>query len=70
MKAIGAKGFAALVASKFQGDRQGCIDWLHAKAHEKMIEGFADRELARRLDQGQRIASIELPVLSDPDEIP
>jgi hypothetical protein len=68
MAEIGRKGFASLVASKFQGDRQGCIDWLHARAHEKMIEGFADRELARMLDQGEQIASIDLPVISEPDE--
>lgn len=29
MAEIGAKGFASLVAGKFQGDRQGAIDWLH-----------------------------------------
>jgi len=36
-----------------------------------MLEGFADRELARRLEQGEQIAPMELPVVSDPDdEIP
>jgi hypothetical protein len=66
----GDKGFASLVAGKFQGDRQGAIDCLHARAHEAKIESFGDRDIARRLDQGERVAGMELPVLSDPDEVP
>jgi hypothetical protein len=70
MKSIGAKGFQNLVAGKFQGDRQGAIDWLHLRAHEARIESFVDGELARRLERGEQVACMELPVLSDPDEIP
>jgi hypothetical protein len=68
MKAIGAKSFQSLVADRFQGDRQGAIDWLHLRAHESRIDSFVDRELARRLDQGEKVAAMELPVLSDPDD--
>jgi hypothetical protein len=70
VKAIGAKAFASLVAGRFQGDRQGAIDRLHLRAHEARLDSFVDRELARRLDQGEKVAGMELPVLSDPDEIP
>ncbi len=70
MAQIGAKGFASLVAGKFQGDRKGAMDWLRLRAHEARLESFVDRELDRRLDQGERTACVEMPVLSDPDEIP
>jgi hypothetical protein len=43
MKAIGAKAFQSLVAGKFQGDKQGAIDWLHLRAHEARLESFVDR---------------------------
>jgi hypothetical protein len=71
LKEIGDKGFASLVAGRFQGDRQGAIDWLHLRSYEARLECFVDRELARRLDQGREVACMELPFLSDPDdEIP
>jgi hypothetical protein len=68
MKAIGATGFQCLVAGRFQGDRQGAIDRLHLRDHEAKLDSFVDRELARRLDQGESIAAMELPVSSDPDD--
>jgi hypothetical protein len=68
MAEIGAKGFASLVANRFQGDRQGAIDWLHLQAHEAKLDSFVDRELARRLEQGEEVACIEMPVLSGPDD--
>ncbi len=68
MKAIGARGFQAFTDRYFAGDRQQATEWLRLRAHEKRLDGFVDKELARRLDQGQEIASMELPILSDPDE--
>jgi hypothetical protein len=68
MAEIGRKGFASLVAGRFQGDRQGAIDWLHTRAHGARLDSFVDRELARRLDQGEQIVSMELPVLSEPND--
>jgi hypothetical protein len=70
MAEIGRRGFASLVANRFQGDRQGAIDWLHLRAHEAMLENFVDRELARRLDQGEPVACIEMTCVSDPDDEP
>jgi hypothetical protein len=70
MAEIGARGFAATVARHWQGDRQGCLDWLRARAHEKRIDAFVDRELQRRLDNGGKTVCEELPVLSDPDDLP
>jgi hypothetical protein len=68
MAEIGRREFASLVANRFQGDRQGAIDWLHLRAHEAVLENFVDRELARRLDQGEQVARLEMPCLSDPDD--
>lgn len=70
MAEIGAKGFAATLSRHRQGDCQGCLDWLRTRTHEKLIDSFADRELARRLDQGEKIACLELPCVSDPDDGP
>jgi len=68
MAEIGAKGFESFTQRYFQGDRQQAGDWLRTRAHEKRIEGFVDRELARRLENGEKIACEELPVLSDADD--
>lgn len=65
---LGRRGFESFTARYFQGDRQQATDWLRTRAHERRIEGFVDRELARRLEDGQEIASLELPVLDDPDD--
>jgi hypothetical protein len=68
MAEIGAKGFATTVARHWQGDRQAYRDYLGLKRHEAQIESFVDRELQRRLENGEQIASMELPVLSRPDD--
>ncbi len=70
MAEIGAKGFKSFTDRYFQGDRTQAGDWLRTRAHEKRIEGFVDRELARRLENGENVACMELPVLSDPDDAP
>lgn len=70
MREIGKRGFEATVARHWAGDRQGFRDYLGLRRHEAQLENFVDRELQRRLDQGAEVASVELPVLSEPDEFP
>jgi hypothetical protein len=70
MAEIGRKGFQSFTDRYFAGDKQQAGDWLRTRAHEKKLDSFVDRELARRLDQGQEVACIELPVLSEADEVP
>lgn len=70
MAEIGRKGFDSFIRRYFSGDRQQAGDWLRARAHEAKLESFVDKELARRLDQGERTACLELPILSEPDGIP
>lgn len=65
MAEIGAKGFAALVASKFQGDAEAAKNWLHLQAAERHI----DRLASARLASGEETC-MELPVLLDPDDDP
>jgi hypothetical protein len=70
MAEIGRKGFQAFTDRYFAGDKQQAGDWLRTRAHEKKLDSFVDRELARRLDQGQEVACMEMPVLSEADEVP
>ena len=70
MAEIGARGFETTVNRHWGGDRASYLKYLRERANESVLEGFVDRELARRLDQGQEMVCMELPVLSDPDEIP
>jgi hypothetical protein len=70
MQAIGARGFEATVNRHFGGDKAEYLRYLHNRANESVMEGYVDRELNRRLEQGQQIACIELPQITDPDEIP
>lgn len=65
---LGRKGFESFASRYFSGDRQQATDWLRTRAHERRIESFADRELDRRLENGQEIVSMELPLLDDPDD--
>jgi hypothetical protein len=68
MQEIGARGFATTVARHWQGDRKGCRDYLGFRRHEAHIEAFVDRELARRLENGEEVACVEMPVLAGPDD--
>jgi hypothetical protein len=69
-RTIGKRGFDSFTQRYFAGDRQQATDWLRLRAHEHRIDGFADRELQRRLDEGQQITSIELPAFTDHDDVP
>jgi hypothetical protein len=70
MAEIGARGFATTVALHWQGDKAAYLKHLRAQAWEKGVGGFVDRLLQEQLDSGKEIASVELPVVSDPDEEP
>ena len=55
-------------ARYFGGDREAAGTWLRQRAAERQADTFAERELARRIESGQEIASVELPVYSIDDE--
>jgi len=38
--------------------------------HERQSDSFVDRELARRLENGEQTVCEEIPCLSDPDDDP
>ncbi|OJW21239.1 MAG: hypothetical protein BGO49_24830 [Planctomycetales bacterium 71-10] len=67
---LGKRGFHSFTERYFAGDRQQAGDWLRAKAHEKELEGFVEREMERRLQNGEQSVCMELPCLSDPDDEP
>lgn len=65
---LGRKGFESFTARYFQGDRQQATDWLRTRAHERRLDSFVERELERRLENGEKIACEEMPCLSDADD--
>lgn len=67
---IGRKGFQSFTDRYFAGDRQQAGDWLRTRAHERRIDSFVERELARRLENGEKTVCEEIPCLSEPDEVP
>ena len=68
MAAIGRKGFATFTEKYFDGDRAAALTWLRARANEKQAATFADRELARRAEAGEKAACVELPVYDAGDD--
>lgn len=70
MAEIGRRGFQSFTDRYFQGDRQQAGDWLRARAHEAKLESFVDKELARRLEQGEPVACVEMPCFTEPGEVP
>lgn len=67
---IGKRGFQSFTDRYFSGDRQQAGDWLRTRAHEKRLDSFVERELARRLENGEKIVCEEIPVMSEADEVP
>lgn len=65
---LGRKGFQAFTERYFGGDRDEAISWLHRRAYERQADTFADRELERRIEHGEKVASVELPVVSTEDD--
>ncbi len=70
MREIGRKGFQSFTDRYFAGDRKQAGDWLRTRAHEARIESHVEREMARRLEQGEQTVCMELPVLSELGEVP
>jgi hypothetical protein len=68
MAEIDKRGFETTVARHWQGDRAAYRDYLGLRRHEQQLEPFVDRELARRLQNGEQTACMELPVLNGPDD--
>ncbi|SIN88155.1 hypothetical protein SAMN05444166_1420 [Singulisphaera sp. GP187] len=68
MQEIGKRGFRATVDRYFDGDSAAYLRVQRARAWEHGVGGFVDRVLQERLDKGERIASVELPVVCDPEE--
>ncbi len=46
------------------------MSWLRIRAYERQADTFAERELARRIKNGEKTASVELPVYSTEDDLP
>lgn len=67
---LGRKGFETTVARHWNGDCQGFREYLANRRWERQTASFADSEIQRRLEAGEKIASVELPVMADPDEEP
>ena len=70
MAEIGRRGFESFTAKYFAGDREAATSWLRTRAYERQAETFAERELARRIEAGEKTACVELPVVSTEDDIP
>jgi hypothetical protein len=68
MAEIGANDFQPFTERYFHGDRQQDGERLGTQAHEKRIESFVDRRLARRLDNGEKTVCEEIPCLSGSDD--
>lgn len=68
MAEIGRLGFQAFTDKYFDGDREAAMTWLRTRAYERQAETFAERELQRRMANGEKVASVELPVYSFGDE--
>jgi hypothetical protein len=67
---IGRRGFESFTQRYFQGDRQHAGEWLRTRAHEKRIDSFVERELDRRLEDGEKTVCEEMPILSEAGELP
>ncbi len=67
---LGRKGFQSFTDRYFSGDRQQAGDWLRTRAHEKRLDSFVEKELARRLENGEKVVCEEIPCFSEPDEVP
>ncbi len=68
MQAIGAKGFATLVARHFAGDKQSAVAWLHAHAAESLIDRMVSEKLDRQIEGGATCVAEEIPIIVGPDD--
>jgi hypothetical protein len=70
MQAIGANGFATLVARHFAGDQPAVVAWLHAHAAESLIHRLVAEKLDRQIEAGATCVAEEIPVILGPDDDP
>jgi hypothetical protein len=63
MQAIGARGFATLVARHFGGDKQAAVAWLHAHAAESLIDWLVSGKLDQQIAEGATCVAEELPII-------
>ncbi|MDY3551463.1 hypothetical protein R5W24_000539 [Gemmata sp. JC717] len=68
MSAIGKKGFQSFVDRYFDGSREDATAWLRLRSYESQAATFAERELQRRIDAGEKVVSVELPVYDFGDD--
>ena len=68
MAEIGRKGFTSFTCKYFAGDREAAMEWLRRRAYEREAETHAERELNRRLAKGDKVASVEIPVVTTEDD--
>ncbi len=54
----------------FTGDPEEAMSWLRVRAYETQAETFAEREMQRRIDKGEKVVCEEIPVYSTEDEGP
>jgi hypothetical protein len=67
---LGKRGFQSFTDRYFSGDREAAMRWLRVRAYERQADTFAERELARRIENGEKTASVELPVYSTENDVP
>jgi hypothetical protein len=67
-QAIGARGFATLVARHFAGDKQSAIAWLHAHASESEIARLVAEKQEQQIAGGATCVAEELPVVLWPED--
>jgi hypothetical protein len=68
MQAIGARGFATLVARRFAGDKPAAVAWLHAHAAESLIDRLVSEKLDRQIEAGATCVAEEIPIILSPDD--
>src|SRR4051812_15947791 len=69
-KELGKRGIRATADRYFGGSIADCMEWLRRRGYEFRIAQGVDQQLQARLDAGEGIASVELPVICEPDHDP
>lgn len=69
-KELGKRGIRATADKYFSGNIADCMDWLRRRGYEQKLAKGVDEQLQAKLDAGAEIASMELPVLCEPDADP
>lgn len=67
MSRIGKRGFDAMVAKHFGGDKDSAVQWLHAQSTERHIDRLLSERMAEQL-KTQDICCEEIPIVLSPDD--